>query len=217
MKGNSVAETIAGVVIPDSALAQETTEFIREVTEDLIFHHSRRVFLWGSLQGARRGLAPDPELLYVGAMFHDVGLTERYRSIDQRYELDGADAARTFLLDHGLAQPAARTVWLSIALHTTPGIPDRMDPEVALVTAGVETDVLGLGLDAFTSAEIQEVVASHPRTGFKDGILNALHDAMKDRPDTAFGTMNDDVLAYFDPTFTRTDFIDLVASNSLPG
>jgi len=87
-----------------------------------LFNHSRRVYLWGTLQGRRRGLDPDPELLYVGAMFHDLGLTTKYGSIDQRFELDGADAAQAFLRSHGLSEQAARSVWLGIALHTTPGL-----------------------------------------------------------------------------------------------
>ncbi|WP_193044721.1 HD domain-containing protein [Mycolicibacterium baixiangningiae] len=212
-----MTQSIAGVLIPDSVLVREATEFVRDVTDDLVFHHSRRVFLWGSLQGARRGLVPDPELLYVGAMFHDLGLTDEYGSTDQRFELDGADAARTFLIGHGVSHEEAMRVWLGIALHTTPGIPDRLEPDVALVTAGVETDVLGLGLDALTSAEIQEVIAAHPRVDFKAGILRAFHNGMKRRPDTTFGTMNDDVLAHFDPSFARTDFVSLITRNVLPG
>jgi hypothetical protein len=141
-------------------------------------------------------------------MFHDLGLTTKYGSIDRRFELDGADAAQAFLRSHGFPEQAARSVWLGIALHTTPGIPDRLEPEVALVTAGVETDVLGLGLDALSAEEIHEVIAAHPRTGFNDG--------MKGRPDTTFGTMNDDVLAHFDPTFKRGDFVGLINANALP-
>src|ERR1700723_4559310 len=138
-------ETVAGIRVPDSALAREVTEFIRDVEDDLLFNHSRRVFFFGALQGRRRGLQPDLELLYVGAMFHDIGLTQRYRTSSLRFEVDSANAARDFLLDHGVDEAAARKVWLSIALHTTPGVPEFLDPEVALVTAGVETDVLGIG------------------------------------------------------------------------
>jgi hypothetical protein len=212
-----MSEKIAGIVIPDTALVREATELVRDVADDLLFHHSRRVYLWGSLQGSRRGLVPNPELLYVGAMFHDLGLTEKYCSTDQRFELDGADAAQAFLRGHGMSEHDTRSVWLGIALHTTPGIPDRLDPEVALVTAGVETDVLGLNLDALSSAEIQEVIAAHPRVDFKAGILHAFYNGMKSRPDTTFGTMNDDVLAHFDADFERTDFVSLIDANALPG
>ncbi|GFG49295.1 diguanylate cyclase [Mycolicibacterium agri] len=212
-----MSEKIAGILIPDTALVREATELVREVADDLLFHHSRRVYLWGSLQGSRRGLIADPELLYTGAMFHDLGLTDEYRSTDQRFELDGADAAREFLRGHGIAEDEARNVWLGIALHTTPGIPDRLEPEVALVTAGVETDVLGLNLDALSQAEISEVIAAHPRIDFKAGILHAFYDGMKHRPDTTFGTMNDDVLAHFDPAFVRADFVGMIEGNTLPG
>jgi hypothetical protein len=212
-----MSEKIAGIAIPDTALVREATDLVRDVADDLLFHHSRRVYLWGSLQGSRRGLVPDPELLYVGAMFHDLGLTKKYCSTDQRFELDGADAAQAFLRSHGVSEHDARNVWLGIALHTTPGIPDRLAPETALVTAGVETDVLGLNLDALSSAEIQEVIAAHPRVDFKAGILQAFYDGMKSRPETTYGTMNDDVLAHFDPTFRRTDFVGLIDANALPG
>ncbi len=140
-------QSIAGVIIPDTVLVRDVTALIRETEDDLLFDHSRRVFLFGALQGQRRGLQPDLELLYVGAMFHDIGLTARYRNSNLRFEVDGANAARDFLLDHGVDEVAARKVWLSIALHTTPGVPEFLDPEIALVTAGVETDVLGIGRD----------------------------------------------------------------------
>src|SRR6185503_3939516 len=114
-------QTIAGIAIPDTALVRDTTEFIRDVEDDLLFDHSRRVFLFGALQGRRRRLQPDLELLYVGAMFHDIGLTERYRTSTLRFEVDGANAARNFLRQRGVDEADARKVWLSIALHTTPG------------------------------------------------------------------------------------------------
>src|ERR1700759_2327960 len=126
-------ETVAGIRGPDSALAREVTEFIRDVEDDLLFNHSRRVFFFGALQGLPRGLQPDLELLYVGAMFHDLGLTERYRTSTIRFEVDGADAARDFLLQHGCNESDARKVWLGVALHTTPGIPEYLEPEVALI------------------------------------------------------------------------------------
>src|ERR1700684_1569257 len=116
-------EIIAGVEIPDSDLVAQATELVRDVSPALLFHHSRRVYLFGMLQGQRRGLKPDPELLYVGAMFHDLGLTDRYRTKDQRFEVDGANVARDFLKDHGIDKEMQTRVWTAIALHTTPGIP----------------------------------------------------------------------------------------------
>jgi len=211
-----MTETIAGVTIPDTELAREATEFVREATTPVLFHHSRRVFLFGSLNGRHRDLHPDPELLYVGAMFHDLGLTERHRRTDQRFEIDGADLARDLLLRHGRTEAEARAVWLSVALHTTPGVPEHLEPEIALVSAGVETDVLGLDLGEITPEDIAAVTAAHERPDFKERILRAFTDGMKDRPDTTFGTMNDDVLAHFVPGFTRQDFVEIIRGSSWP-
>jgi HD superfamily phosphodiesterase len=211
-----MSERIAGIDIPDSNLANEATELVRDVASPLLFHHSRRVYLFGSLQGNRLGLTADPELLYVGAMFHDLGLTKKYRRTDQRFEIDGADEGRRFLAAHGLPEDRIRLAWLSIALHTTPEIPYHLEPEVALVTAGVETDVLGIGYADLDSTLIDAVVRAHPRPDFKRQILQAFLDGMKDRPDTTFGTMNDDVLAHFAPGFVRADFVQIIQDSDWP-
>ena len=213
----SLTGNIAGIELPDTALVRETTEYIRDVEDDLLFHHSRRVFYFGALQGLRRGLQPDLELLYVGAMFHDIGLTDGYRTSSQlRFEVDGADAARDFLLQRGVDEAAARKVWLGIALHTTPGVPEFLEPEIALVTAGVETDVLGIGLDNLTPEVLSAVTAAHPRPDFKNRILQAFTDGVRQRPGSTFGTVNADVLSHFDDTFVREDFVEVILANKWP-
>ena len=209
-------QSIAGIVIPYTPLVREITEYIRDTEDELLFNHSRRVFLFGALQGHRRGLQPDPELLYAGAMFHDIGLTADYRTSMLRFEVDGANAAQDFLLERGVDEAAARKVWLSIALHTTPGVPEFLEPEIALVTAGVETDVLGIGRDDLSAEAIEAVTAAHPRPDFKNRILRAFTDGMKHRPRSTFGTVNADVLQHFDDSFVRDDFVDIILSNSWP-
>jgi hypothetical protein len=209
-----MSDSIAGVTIPDTRLVGEATELVREATTPLLYHHSRRVFLFGMLQGRHRGLNPDPELLYVGAMFHDLGLTDKYRTRHQRFEVDGADEARRFLISHGINDEAARRVWTGIALHTTPGIPEFLEPEIALVTAGVETDVLGIGYHDLDRAAIDAVTGAHPRPDFKRQILAAFTNGFADRPDTTFGTVNADVLAHFVPGFVRTDFVQVIEGNA---
>ncbi|MGV0784644.1 HD domain-containing protein [Mycolicibacterium peregrinum] len=213
----SLTGNIGGIELPDTALVREATEYIRDVEDDLLFHHSRRVFYFGALQGLRRGLQPDLELLYVGAMFHDIGLTDGYRTSSQlRFEVDGADAARDFLLQRGVDEAAARKVWLGIALHTTPGVPEFLEPEIALVTAGVETDVLGIGLDNLTPEVLSAVTAAHPRPDFKNRILQAFTDGVRQRPGSTFGTVNADVLSHFDDTFVREDFVEVILANKWP-
>ena len=206
-------DRIADIDIPDSALAKEATELVRDTAGPLLYDHSRRVHLFGALQGDRRGLVYDPELLYIGAMFHDLGLTPAYRRSRQRFEIDGADAARDFLLRHGLDENSARVVWTAIALHTTPGIPAHMEPEVALVTAGVELDVLGIGLADISERAREAVVAAHPRPDFKRRILRAFTEGVEHRPDTTFGNVKADVLDRFVPGFERVDFVDVIENS----
>jgi hypothetical protein len=210
---STMRATIAGIALPDSELARETTEFVQDTSTELLYDHSRRVFLWGALIGRDRGLRFDPELLYVGAMFHDIGLIEGHRSRDERFEIDGANAARRFLERRGVDEREVMTVWESIALHTTPEIPRYKQPEVELVSAGVELDVLGRGFDAMPAARRDEVLAAHPRTGFKAGIVDAFADGMRDKPDTTFGTMNVDVLEAKVPGYVRPNFCELIASS----
>ncbi len=215
---NAKSSTVVGVIIPDSKLAREITELVRDTEPPLLFHHSSRVYYWGALTGKRRGLSFDPELLYAGAMFHDMGLTPRYASADKRFEVDGANTACDFLQSHGIAERDIETVWTAIALHTTPGIPQYMHPVIALVTAGVEMDVLGIAFSEFTDAEREAVVHAHPRSGrFKEEIIQAFYDAIHPRPETTFGNVKADVLADKDPSFRPENFCRVIRASAWPG
>ncbi|MFE6942013.1 HD domain-containing protein [Streptomyces chartreusis] len=211
-----MTDIIAGVEIPETSAVTGATEFLRERTSPLIFHHSRRVFLFGSLRARELNLRIDPELLYVSAMFHDVGLSIPFSDTQQRFELDGADHARKFLLDRGFSESAAEVVWRAIALHTTPGIPGRMEPEVAATNHGVLTDAIGWGLDRLESDLVDEIVAAHPRGDFKKEFLQAFVDGLKDRPDTTYGTVNADVLEHFVPGFRRTSMVERIIEAPWP-
>src|SRR5438270_6033741 len=206
---------VAGVPIPDSKLAREVTELVKDTESPLLFHHSSRVYYWSALTGKRRGLRFDPELLYAGAMFHDMGLTPRYASADKRFEVDSANTARDFLRRHGIDAQDIQTVWTAIGLHTTPGVPQFMDPVIALVTAGVEMDVLGFAYQDFTPEQREAVMAAHPRgASFKYNIIDAFYEGMRRRPDSTFGTVNDEVLAFKDPGFKRTDFCQVILGSA---
>jgi hypothetical protein len=215
---NANSRSVAGIVIPDSRLAREVTELVRDTEPPLLFHHSSRVYYWGALTGKRRGLNFDPELLYAGAMFHDMGLTPQHASADKRFEVDGANAARDFLRSRGIADRDVETVWTAIALHTTPGIPPHMHPVIALVTAGVEMDVLGIAFSEVTEADREAVVRAHPRPSrFKEEIIQAFYDGFHRKPETTFGTVNADVLADKDPSFRAENFCRVIRSSAWPG
>ena len=206
------------MAIPDSRLAREITEVVRDTVTRLLFHHSSRVYHFGALAGKHRGLKFDPELLYAGAMFHDMGLTPRHSSPDERFEVDGANAARDFLRGHGISETETDIVWTAIALHTTPGIPQHMHPVVALVTAGVEMDVLGLAFREYSDLEREAIVKAHPRTEhFKEDIIQAFYDGIRHKPDTTFGNVKADVIADKEPHFHRGNFCSLIRESAWRG
>jgi hypothetical protein len=212
------AKSISGVTIPDSKLAREATELVRDTESPLLFNHSTRVYYFASLAGKRQELKFDPELLYIAAMFHDMGLTPQHSSKSDRFEVDGANTARAFLRQHNISQQETDTVWTAIALHTTPGIPQYMHPVMALLTNGVEMDVLGIAYSEFTEADREAIVAAYPRTEhFKEDIIQAFYDGIKHKPETTFGNVKADVLADKDPKFQRINFCSVIRTSPWKG
>ena len=210
----SQSAQISGIRIPDSKLANEITQFIRDTETTLLFNHSSRVYYFGALSGQRRGFKFDAELLYAGAMFHDMGLVPAYSSEADRFEVDGANAARDFLRGHNISKQDIDLVWTAIALHTTPSIPQYMHPVVALVTAGVEMDVLGIDYSTFTDSDRSAVVKAFPRTAhFKEDILQAFYDGIRHKPETTFGNVKADVLADKNPGFHRINFCSVIRNS----
>jgi hypothetical protein len=196
---------INGIKIPDSQMARDATQFVRDTESDLLFHHSSRVFYWGALAGQRLNLKVDTELLYVGCMFHDVGLTHEHCSCEKRFEVD-------------VEQADIDKVWTAIALHTTPGIPQFMAPEIALVTAGVEMDVLGINYEQFPDTEREAVVQQHPRPAqFKEEIIQAFYDGIKHKPDTTFGNVKADVIADKQSDFAPLNFCSVIRQSRWVG
>ncbi|WP_407935151.1 HD domain-containing protein [Cupriavidus plantarum] len=203
-----------GVEIPNSQMARDAAQLIRDSEGDFLFEHSTRVFYWAALSAQRSGLPYDPQLLYVAAMFHDYGLTESYGESHLRYEVDGANAARQFLKSHGVSDADSEQVWLAIALHTTNGIPAQVSPLAALIAQGANMDLVGAGYSDYTSEERDavEMTFPHPRD-FAETFMDALYSSLKHRPATTQGTGLADVLAYKDPHFVRRDF-SLLMRNS---
>jgi HD domain-containing protein len=211
-----MSEVIAGIEVPDTAAVAEATRIAQDTTSPLIYHHSRRVYLFAQIHAHRLGVTPDPELLYLAAMFHDTGLSMPSSDAVRRFEVDGAYHGRKFLLERGFSAAAADTVWTTIALHTTPGIPDHMGPEIATTHLGVLTDVLGFGLDELHTDQVTEILAVHPRGDFKNEFLSAYFDGFKNRPETTDGTVNADVVAHFLPDYHRVTTVERMLGSAWP-
>jgi hypothetical protein len=198
-----MASMISGVRIPDSKMARQAAELVRQYETEMLFNHSVRVYVFGAIKGVRQKLKFDSELLYVAALFHDLGLVDHYHTETKRFEVDSADAAREFLRGHGVAQPQADLVWEAIALHTTPGIPQYMKPEIALTNAGVLVDVVGVGYDDYTQEQRDQVIAAFPRGDFKNEFLEVQTCSALKKPQTTFGTVNFDYIEDRDPAFRK--------------
>jgi hypothetical protein len=194
---------LSGIKIPDSKIAREAAELVRQHESELLFNHSVRVFLFGAMKGVRQNLKFDSELLYVAALFHDLGLVDAYHTATKRFEVDGADAARDFLRSHGIAERETDLVWEAIALHTTPGIPEYMRPEIALTRAGVLVDVVGIGYDDYAPEQRDEVIGAFPRGDFKKEFIEAQTCSALKKPATTFGTVNFDFIEDRDPAFRK--------------
>ncbi|PSR56750.1 phosphohydrolase [Adhaeribacter arboris] len=203
-------KVVAGIQIPDSTIATQATELLFEHGKEFLYNHSLRAFLFASLQGQQNKILYDPELLFVSAVFHDLGLTPHYSSPDKRFEVDGANAARDFLKSHGLSQPALQLVWDSVALHTTPGIAEFKEAEVALLNFGVALDVVGRGYEHVSEKHREAIIQQFPRTDFKKKVIPTFFEGFKHKTDTTYGSINADICAFMIPHFHRKDFCDSI-------
>jgi len=203
-------KVVAGIKIPDSAMAIQATELLREHCNELLYNHTLRVFIFAALNGNQNKLRYDAELLYVSTMFHDLGLTERYRSNDKRFEVDGANAARDFLRGFGVAPQSLQLVWDTIALHTSPGIAEYKEPEVALLNYGAALDVIGKGYDQLSFGIREEIVRQFPRNGLKKKMINTFFEGFKHKPHTTYGSINADICACMLPSYQKKDYCDMI-------
>jgi hypothetical protein len=179
--------TIGGVTAPDSELTRKAAALVEQVHSKPMLHHLHRTWWFSEFIGKKRGLKYDRELLYLASIFHDLGLTEKF-SADQRFEVDGADAASDFLIANGYPTSKAGLVWDAIALHSSAGIADRKQPEVALLYFGAHVDVFGLRIEEITPSLVEDTLALYPRIGMKKAFTAAVAEAVRKKPHTALGT-----------------------------
>ena len=213
MTRSNVADAL---VIPDSLLAKEATEILRKHSTDLLFNHSMRVYFFAAEQGHQRKLSFDPELLYVAAAFHDFGLLRKFSSPDERFEVDGANAARQFLTAHKIPEEQVQLAWEAIALHTTPGITHYMRPEVALLYSAVGLDVIGKGLDQFPSELRETIVAKYPRKHFKEQFIQEYFAGFAHKPGTTYGTVNASICERLISGYKSPNAYDVITASPFP-
>ena len=202
------------ITIPDSKLCQKATRLVEQVSSKCLCNHCMRTYFFGALLGQREGLKYDRELFYVAAILHDLGLTDTFRG-EQRFEVDGADAAKKFVLEQGLSASQSEVVWDAIALHSSIGIASRKQPEIALVHLGAGVDVIGLALEELESSTVEKILETYPRLNFKQAFLDLLLSDIKQKSPQAIAITwmaevgRTEIANYICPTF-----IDLFKNNS---
>lgn len=212
-----ITRYIAGIPIPDSAMARTATELMRETQSGLMFDSALRTFVFASLLGQSRELCYEPDLLYIGALFLRIGVTTLYRHSQQRFEVDSADAAAQFLRGYGRPRDDIAQVWDAIALHTTPSIPQHKSALTALLAAAVETDLLGTHCQALCPGVLARVLSAFPREpGFKIKFLHTLALGQLHRPQSTFGTINADVLSFHDRRMSVGGFCERLLASKWP-
>jgi len=202
---------LSGIKVLDTTLVRDAVELSRSLLEPYLFNHVMRSWLFGILLSEGAKPAPDPELLAVSAVLHDLGLTDRYTA-ENRFEVDGANAARAFLKDRGISTQQTQVVWDAIALHTTPSIALHKEPEVVMTHSGITVDVIGIGLDRIPQDKLRAVLTEFPRLVFKNQFKERLCSVVRRKPATSFDNVLRDFGSRYIEGFTAPSFADLFAN-----
>src|SRR5271156_2297348 len=203
---------LAGIKVPDTVLVRDAIDLSRSASEPFLFNHSMRSWLFSVLLSQSAERAPDAELLAVATILHDLGLTDRYTE-ENRFEVDGANAARSFLRGRGISMQQMQVVWDAIALHTTRSIALHKEPEVAMTHSGIAVDAIGVGLDRIPTDKLQAILAAFPRLALKNQLQSSLCNIVRRKPATSFDNIVRDFGVRYVEGFAPPNFADAVANS----
>lgn len=208
-----LGKTVAGIRIPDSTIAKQATELLIAHGTEFLYNHSLRTFLFGAMNAEQKKISYDPELYFVCSAFHDLGLMPNYRSADKRFEVDGANAARDFLKSHGIPAPSLQLAWDAIALHTTPGIAEHKEAEVAMLNYATALDVIGRNYEDLSASSRTAILEVFPRMDLKKTMIPTFFDGFSHKPHTTIGNMNADICSCMMPHFQKWDFCEAIKNS----
>lgn len=200
---------LAGVNVPDAAIITGALDYAQRLSEPYLFNHAMRSWLFAARIGQLKGIECDQEVVAVGTILHDIGLTAGVPGLN-RFEVNGADAARAFIREHGFSDRRAQLIWDLVALNSTPSIALHKEPEVALGTMGIGLDWGGFGLEAIPAAEIAKIVAAFPRLKMKQEFAQACSHLVTARPETSYDNFLSDFGERFVPGYRRMSTVDLL-------
>ena len=200
---------IAGVTLPDSPLIAAAIEYAQRLSEPYLFNHAMRSWLFAELIGRTKEIDYDREVVAVGTILHDIGLTAGV-SGPNRFEVNGADAARSFITGRGLSDRRAQLIWDLVALNSTPSLALHKEPEIAVGTMGIGLDWGGFGIDALQAGDLGRILAEFPRLRMKDRFSETCSRLVRERPETSHDNFLRDFGERFVPGYKAVSTVDLL-------
>ena len=203
------SQMLAGIQVPATPVVDRAMEYARQKCEPYLFNHVVRSWLFAARIGQLRNIEHDAEVLAVGTLLHDITLNESFAG-PRRFEVEGADLARTFAVDVGFDKRRAQLIWDSVALNSTPSIGLYKEAEVALCTAGICLDVVGLQHEVVPSNEVKTIIKEFPRMGMKSRMTRCFCCIARSHPETTYDNFARDFGERFVPGYKAPSSVDLV-------
>jgi hypothetical protein len=206
---SQTTRTIAGISVPDTPLITRAVEYAQRISEPYLFNHAMRSWLFAEAIGRVKGIEYDREVVAVGAVLHDIGLTQSV-SGPHRFEVNGADAVRSFLRGVGLSDRRIQLTWDLVALNSTPSLALHKEPEVAVGTMGIGLDFGGFGVAALAPGDLERILAAYPRLKMKQGFTDACCRVVREKPETSYDNFLRDFGERFVPGYKTVSTVDLL-------
>ena len=203
-----MTRVLGGITVSYTPIITRALEYVRAHSEPYLFNHAVRSWLFAVRLGQLQGGAYDAEVVALGSLLHDIGLTPGFMG-PRRFEIEGADAARTFAQEHGLAEDRVRLIWDSVALNSTPSIGLHKEPEVALCTAGIGVE-FGFQYDRIPANDMKSILAAFPRLDMKRRFADSVCRIVKTRPETTYDNFAGDFGERFVPGYQRPSTVDFL-------
>lgn len=199
-------QVLASITVIDTPLVTRAIDYARSHSEPYLFNHAVRSWLFAVRLGELQGIAYDGEVVAVGTLLHDLGLTKSFRG-QKRFEIEGADAAREFAREQGLDDRRSQLIWDSVALNSTPSIGLHKETEVALCTAGIGVE-FGFQYDRIPPDEMNKILAEFPRLDMKRCFTDSVCRIVKTKPETTYDNFAGDFGERFVPGYKRPSTVD---------
>src|SRR6476661_1980745 len=200
---------IAGVSVPDGPLITAAIDYAQRLSEPYLFNHAMRSWLFAEAIGRTKAIDYDHEVVAIGTILHDIGLTAGV-SGPNRFEVNGADAALSFIRGKGLSDRRAQLIWDLVALNSTPSLALHKEPEVAVGTMGIGLDYGGFGIEALPTADVERILGAFPRLSMKQRFADACCRLVAAKPETSHDNFLRDFGERFVPGYKAVSTVDVL-------